>query len=77
MQGILFFNTAVEPLTKNLGVSKKTEHFMRWQLYLRWLLINKYATVIWTPTKDETGDICTKVLDAASYLKNKKIIMKV
>jgi len=73
----LIDNSAVGPLTKNLGVSKKTEHFMRWQLYLRWLVIDKFATVIWTPTKDEAGDICTQVLDAASYLKHKKSIMNV
>ena len=71
----LIDNSAVEPLTKNLGVSKKTEHFMRWQLYLRWLVINKFAIVIWTPTKDESGDICTKVLDTTSFLKHKKTIL--
>jgi len=71
----LIDNSAAGPLTKNLGVSKKTEHFLRWQLYLRWLVINKYATVIWTPTKDEAGDICTKVLDAASFIKHKKVIL--
>ena len=68
----LIDNSAVGPLTKNLGVTKKTEHFLRWQLYLRWLVINKFATVIWTPTKDEPGDICTKVLDSATFLKHKK-----
>ena len=70
----LIDNSAAGPLTKNLGVSKKTEHFLRWQLYLRWLVINKFATVIWIPTKDESGDICTKVLDAASFIKHKKTI---
>ena len=71
----LIDNSAVGPLTKDLGVSKKTEHFLRWQLYLRWLVINRFAIVIWTPTKDESGDICTKVLDAASFLKHKKVIL--
>ena len=62
-------------MTKNLGVSKKTEHFLRWQLYLRSLVIIKFAIVIWTPTKDESGDICTKVLDAASFARHKKVIL--
>jgi hypothetical protein len=73
----LIDNSAVGPLTKNLGVSKKTEHFLRWQLYLRWLVINKFAIVIWTPTKDEPGDICTKVLDAASFARHKKTIFNI
>ena len=30
-------NTAVAPLTENLGVSRKSEHFRRWQNFARYL----------------------------------------
>mmetsp|Transcript_6737 Transcript_6737/g.17631 ORF Transcript_6737/g.17631 Transcript_6737/m.17631 type:complete len:113 (+) Transcript_6737:985-1323(+) len=58
----LIDNSACEPLTKNVGVSKPTEHFLRWQHYLRWLVYHKYAIVIWISTNDETGDMMTKTL---------------
>lgn len=50
-----------DELTKNKGVSKRTEHFLRWQHYVRWLVYHKYAVVCWNSSKEETGDIMTKV----------------
>jgi len=78
LQGAVIFlidNSACEPLTKNVGVSKPTEHFARWQLYLRWMVYHKFATVLWIDTDNETGDIMTKVLAAAAYLKHKRVML--
>ena len=65
-------NSACEPLTKNMGVSKRTEHFLRWQHYLRWLVFNKYALVLWMSTDRLTGDMMTKVLEKNVFLKHKE-----
>ena len=78
IQGALVYlidNSATECLTKNVGVSATTEHFQRWQQYLRWLVVNKYAVVIWIATDEETGDIMTKVLPSTVYLKHKKTML--
>ena len=66
-------NSATGPLTSNVGVSKKTEHFLRWQHYLRWLVYNKYAIVIWVNTDDETGDVMTKVVPSTTFMKHRKV----
>ena len=71
----LIDNEACGPLTTNVGVSRTTEHFLRWQHYLRWIVANKYGIVIWVPTDDETGDIMTKILPAHSYAKHKKELL--
>ena len=68
----LIDNSATECLTKNVGVSATTEHFLRWQQYLRRQVTNKYAIVIWISTDDETGDIMTKVLPSSVFLKHKR-----
>ena len=68
----LIDNAACKPLTKYVGVSKPTEHFMRWQLYLRWLVFCGLAVVVWVSTDDETGDVMTKVLPSTTYLKHKR-----
>ena len=67
----LIDNSACEPLTRNIGVSKPTEHFLRWQHYLRWLVYHKYAVVIWISTNDETGDLMTKVLPLDATLRHR------
>lgn len=71
----LIDNSACEPLTKNVGVSKPTEHFLRWQHYLRWLVYHKYAIVIWISTNDETGDMMTKILPPEATLRHRVIFL--
>ena len=80
LKGAIVFlidNSACEPLTKNRGVSKQTEHFMRWQLYLRWMVFSGLAVVIWISTDNETGDVMTKVLPGTKHLKHKKDMLNV
>ena len=64
-------NSACEPLTNNRGVSKQSEHYMRWQQFLRWLVFHGLAVVIWVSTDFETGDVLTKILPGATYLRHK------
>ena len=68
----LIDNKACGPLTANEGVSKKTEHFLRWQHYLRWLVYHRLAVVIWISTKEMTADMMTKSIDQTTYLKHKR-----
>ena len=44
-RSLLIDNSACESLTRNVGVSKPTEHFLRWQHYLRWLVYHKNIRV--------------------------------
>ena len=71
----LIDNKACGPLTTNDGVSKKTEHFLRWQHYLRWLVYHNLAVVIWISTKDMTSDVMTKCLDQTTFLKHKRVAL--
>ena len=70
----LIDNSACDGLTSNVGTNKKTEHFLRWQYFLRWLVYHKYAIVLWTGTEDQTGDVLTKVLPSHSFIKHTKTI---
>ena len=71
----LIDNSACGPLTKNIGVSKKTEHFLRDQYYLRWLVYHRLALVIWIPTDFQTGDIMTKVLKAEAFYRHQRTML--
>ena len=71
----LIDNEACGPLTMNEGVSKKTEHFLRWQHYLRWLVYHNLAVVIWISTKQMTSDVMTKCLDQTTHLKHKRVAL--
>ena len=68
----LIDNEACGPLTSNVGVSKTTEHFLRWQHYLRWMVVHKFATVVWVPTDSMTGDIMTKIILAGLFVKHRR-----
>ena len=67
----LIDNSACGPLTSNVGVSRTTEHFLRWQHYLRWLVVHGMVKVIWTPTDMQSSDILTKVLAAGLFIKHR------
>ena len=65
---LLVDNTAAGDLTKKFGVAARTAHFLRWQHYLRWLVIHQYVTVVFVGTKDQLADILTKVVDISTFL---------
>ena len=65
---LLIDNSAALDLSKKLGVQTRTAHFLRWQHYLRWLVLHQYVEIFFIPTKEQLGDITTKVLDMSSFL---------
>ena len=65
---MLIDNTAAMDLSQKLGVQTRTAHFLRWQHYLRWLVLHQYVELYFVPTKEQLADIFTKVLDMSTYL---------
>jgi hypothetical protein len=65
---LLIDNTAANDLTKKLGVQSRTAHFLRWQHYLRWLVMHQFVEIFFIPTKEQVADMFTKVLDMSTFL---------
>ena len=65
---LLIDNTATDDLCNKFGVTPKTAHFLRWQFYLRWLVIHRWAEVVFVPTKEQLADIFTKVVDFSTFI---------
>jgi hypothetical protein len=65
---LLIDNTAADDLSKKLGVQTRTAHFLRWQFYLRWLVLHQYVEVFFIPTKEQLADMLTKVVDMSTFL---------
>ena len=59
---LLIDNSAAIELSENVGVSKKTEHFKRWQHTLRDETNNGVIKPLFVRTKWQTADILTKVV---------------
>ena len=68
-------NTAAVTLSQNDGVSKKTEHFLRWMLYLREMVLNGWIRTIFVGTKDMMADGLTKVIDKTRFTRMKNFLM--
>jgi hypothetical protein len=65
---ILIDNTAAMDLSKKHGVQAKTAHFLRWQHYLRWLVLHEFVELYFVATKEQLADLATKVLDMSTFL---------
>ena len=70
-------NTAVPALSENIGVSKKTEHFRRWQQFLRYLVTHGYAYVHIVRTFEELANALTKIENRHAYITFRKIAMNI
>ena len=73
---ILIDNTAADDLCNKFGVTPKTAHFLRWQHFLRYMVINHWAEIIFVDTKNQLADIMTKVVDYSAFLKACRIIFR-
>ena len=73
---ILIDNSAALDISKKLGVSARTAHFLRWQHYLRYLALHGYVKLIFVPTTDQLADMLTKVLDVSTMTKFLRMIVK-
>ena len=67
-------NNALPALTENVGVSRKTEHFRRWQQFMRYLVTHGYSYVHLCLTKDEHADMMTTVVSLEAFLRARKIL---
>ena len=70
-------NEATLPVSKDEGVKRKTEHFLRWQHYLRYLVMHGFAIVFWVSTKKQPVDFMTKIIDKTSTLKGRAFVMNI
>ena len=73
---LLIDNTAANDLTKKLGVQSRTAHFLRWQHYLRWLVMHQFVEIFFIPTKEQVADMFTKVLDMSTFLLFCRVLYK-
>ena len=65
---LLIDNTAAMDLSNKLGVQSRTAHFLRWQHYLRWLVLHQYVELYFVGTKEQLADMLTKILDISTFL---------
>ena len=70
-------NSATPPLTENLGVAKKTEHFRRWLHFMRYSVIHGYSYVHLCKTGDMYADAMTKVANKHAYLAFVKVFFNI
>lgn len=54
-------------IAANVGVTKRTLHFERWQHYLRQCVHKFVLTLIHVPSKRQRADGLTKIVDATAY----------
>lgn len=62
---VVFFidSEAAIAIGNNLGVTKRTAHFQRWQHYLRWCQHNQYVYLAFVSGKRQLADALTKPVD--------------
>ena len=70
-------NSATKDHTQDEGVKPKTEHFLRWQYYLRWLVSMGYGVVFWVATKNQPVDFMTKIVDQTTFLRGRAVVMNI
>ena len=66
-------NSATPPLTENLGVAKKTEHFQRWLHYMRYCVLHGYLFVHLCKTDEMLANSLTKVDNKHAFLRFAKV----
>eukprot|EP00975_Prorocentrum_lima_P053583 11243846-Prorocentrum_lima.AAC.1 len=61
-------NSAAVDQAENVGAGKKTEHYKRWEYYLREAQLDGRIKAFFIRSKDQLADCLTKVLDKGTYL---------
>ena len=59
-------STAAQELSQKNGITKCTSHFLRWQHYMRWMVVHFYSLLIFVFTHEQLADLLTKQLDEAT-----------
>ena len=66
-------NSATPPLTENLGVAKKSEHFRRWLHFMRYCVLHGYTYVHLASTKDMLANALTKPENLDAWIRFTKV----
>ena len=61
-------NSATPCLTERMGASRKSEHFRRWQQFMRYAVVHGYSFVHLCSTRDQLADGLTKVTGASQFV---------
>ena len=70
-------NSALPPLTENVGVSKKTEHFRRWQHFCRYLVTHGYVYIHLCKTYEQLANALTKVENLSAFVDFQKVVFNI
>ena len=68
-------NSALPPLTENVGASRKTEHFRRWEQFMQYMVTHGWSFVHLCKTYDMYANTLTKVETASAFHKFKRFAM--
>ena len=68
-------NSALPALTENMGVSRKSEHFRRWQHFLRYLVTHGYCYLHLVRTHEMHANALTKVENLFAFDEFVKVAM--
>ena len=68
-------NSATPPLTEKMGASRKTEHFRRWQQFMRYAVVHGHSYVHLCSTRDQLADGLTKISNATQYLNMRAVML--
>lgn len=71
---VLSDSEAAIAISNNLGTTKRTAHFLRWQHYLRWSVRHNYITVNFVKGSEQLADCLTKAVDITSLRSFRKVL---
>ena len=67
-------NSATEQLTRKNAATKKTEHFLRWQHYMRYLVNHSHTKVFFVRDENQLADAATKMVNLTKFAKSVRVI---
>ena len=68
-------NSALPYITENIGVTKKSEHFRRWQHFMRYLVNHNYTYIHLCKTADMLANPLTKTCNKSEFTSFAKACM--
>ena len=68
-------NSGAIDMCEKLGVSKKTEHFMRWQHYSRYLVKQCIVKMHFVRSHEQLADQLTKMGDKTGFLRTREMLL--
>ena len=72
---ILVDNSGAIDMCEKVGVSKKSEHFMRWQHYCRYLVSHGILRMHFVRSHEQVADQLTKMGDKTSFLRSRRVLL--